>query len=70
MAPGSFDVRVYELRVERSRSDLFGMAELLYGAHRDYPAFVADFFDELSGRIVQTDSGHVALPPYARVWLR
>jgi hypothetical protein len=31
---------------------------------------VTAFFDELSEREVATDAGHVALPPYARVWLR
>ena len=31
---------------------------------------VADFFDELSDRPVRTESDNVALPPYARVWLR
>ncbi len=31
---------------------------------------VAEFLDLLSERPVATDAGHVALPPFARVWLR
>ena len=40
MAASAFDDRLFDLRLERSRQDLFGMLERLYGAHPDYATFV------------------------------
>ncbi len=40
MAASAFDDRLFDLRLERSREDLFGMLERLYGAHPDYATFV------------------------------
>ncbi|MCB1487506.1 MAG: hypothetical protein KDJ88_08615, partial [Bauldia sp.] len=34
-----FDRRIFEMRMERSRADLFGMLERLYGDHPGYGAF-------------------------------
>ncbi len=34
-----FDRRIFGMRLERSRQDLFGMLEQIYGARQDYPAF-------------------------------
>jgi amylosucrase len=36
-----FDTRLFALRLERSRADLFGMLERLYGERPDYGAFRA-----------------------------
>ena len=35
----AFDQRIFELRMERSRADLFGMLERLYGERPDYARF-------------------------------
>ena len=35
-----FDAEIFELRLDRSRADLFDMLGRLYGARADYPAFV------------------------------
>ncbi len=37
----AFDRRVFQLRMERSRADLFGMLERLYGGRPGYPDFCA-----------------------------
>ena len=39
MSLTAFDTKVFELRLERSRRDLFDMLERLYGRHPDYAAF-------------------------------
>jgi amylosucrase len=44
---GSFDRRIFDLRLARSRDDLFGMLERLYGHRPDYPRFR----DALIGRL-------------------
>ena len=51
---------------------LFNFSEAWTGVSADWcrAAGVTAFFDELSEREVATDAGHVALPPFARVWLR
>jgi amylosucrase len=36
-----FDRRIFDLRMERSHADLFGMLERLYGERADYPRFCA-----------------------------
>ena len=41
MAGDDFDARVFAMRLGRSRGDLFGMLERLYGERPDYPAFCA-----------------------------
>ena len=41
MAWDDFDARVFAMRLGRSRGDLFGMLERLYGERPDYPAFCA-----------------------------
>ncbi len=41
MSKPGFEDRVFELRLDRSRTDLFGMLERLYGSHPDYAAFAA-----------------------------
>ncbi len=40
--PRSFNDRMFALRLERSRDDLFGMLERLYGHRTDYAAFADD----------------------------
>ncbi len=42
-----FDAEIFDLRMERSRADLFGMLERLYGARPDYPQFCAALTDAL-----------------------
>ncbi len=51
---------------------LFNFSESWTGVPADWcrAEGVAAFYDELSEREVATDAGHVALPPFARVWLR
>lgn len=39
MALNAFDEKMFELRLERSRRDLFDMLERLYGRHPDYARF-------------------------------
>jgi amylosucrase len=39
MAMNAFESRLFELRLERSRRDLFDMLERLYGRHPDYAGF-------------------------------
>ena len=39
MALSAFDSKLFELRLERSRRDLFDMLERLYGRHPDYAGF-------------------------------
>ena len=39
MAMNAFDSKLFELRFERSRRDLFDMLERLYGRHPDYVEF-------------------------------
>ena len=50
MAASAFDDRLFDLRLERSREDLFGMLERLYGAHPDYAAFVEALERDACGR--------------------
>jgi amylosucrase len=44
---GSFDRRIFDLRLARSRDDLFGMLERLYGHRPDYPRFRDALIDRL-----------------------
>ena len=44
-----FNSRVFDLRMERSRADLFGMLERLYGERPDYAALLQGA-DQAHGR--------------------
>ena len=47
--PLDFNARLFEMRLERSREDLFGMLERLYGHRSDHEKFTADLVKTLRG---------------------
>lgn len=61
MALSAFDAKLFELRLERSRRDLFDMLEALYGRHPDYAAF--------RNRVEDTMRGAWARRPKDLKWL-